>query len=222
MKIHDFDPDNRPRERFLAHGPSALSSAELLALILRTGTKNCNILDTCNQLIRRFSLEKLPNTSIHELMEINGIGPSKAMQISAIFELNKRLHHMQNRNKKIQCAQDVYEYMEGKIPDETREHLFILHLNTKNQVIKDEIVSVGTLNAALIHPREVFKSAIRESDHAIILVHNHPSGDPHPSIADKQVTELLKKTSNVIQIELLDHVIVSKTDWFSFKDHGLI
>jgi DNA repair protein RadC len=222
MRLHDFDPDNRPRERFLNSGAASLSPAELLAIILRSGSRNLNIVDTCNTIIARFTLEKLVNVSIVELQEIRGIGETKAMQIVAIFELNKRLHYSRNVNKKIQAASDIFEYMSGRVPDETKEHLFVLHLNTKNQIIKTELVSVGTLNAALIHPREVFKAAIRESSHAIILVHNHPSGDVEPSNADKQVTELLKKASTVIQIELLDHVIIGKTTWFSFRESSLL
>lgn len=222
MRLHDFDPENRPRERFLRSGAASLSPAELLALILRTGTKNLNIVDTCNELIARYGLEKLANITLGELEEVKGIGEAKAMQIVAIFELNKRLHYTRNLNKKIQAARDVFEYMAGRVPDETKEHLFVLHLNTKNQIIKTEIVSVGTLNAALIHPREVFKAAIKESSHAIILVHNHPSGDVEPSNADKQVTDLLKQAGAVIQIDLLDHIIVGKTGWFSFRESGLL
>ncbi|MGB7512435.1 MAG: DNA repair protein RadC [Pelodictyon phaeoclathratiforme] len=222
MRIHDFDPENRPRERLLRSGAASLSPAELLAIILRTGTKNLNIVDTCNELIARYSLEKLANITLEELKEVKGIGDAKAMQIVAIFELNKRLHYSRNLNKKIQAARDVFEYMAGRVPDETKEHLFVLHLNTKNQIIKTELVSVGTLNAALIHPREVFKSAIKESSHAIILVHNHPSGDVEPSNADKQVTDLLKQASTVIQIDLLDHIIIGKTGCFSFRESGLL
>ncbi|MEI6758689.1 MAG: JAB domain-containing protein [Chlorobium sp.] len=222
MRIHDLDPENRPRERFLRSGPASLSPAELLAIILRSGTKNLNIVDTCNELIASFGLEKLADAKLGELKKTKGIGEAKAMQIVAIFELNKRLHFNRNLNKKIQAARDVFEYMEGRIPDEKKEHLFVLHLNTKNQIIRNELVSVGTLNASLIHPREVFKSAIRESAHAIILVHNHPSGDVEPSNADRQVTELLKKASAVIQIDLLDHVIIGKTGWFSFRESSLL
>ncbi len=222
MRIHDFDPDSRPRERFLSSGAASLSPAELLAIILRTGTKNLNIVDVCNEVIAKFTLEKLSAVTIKELQEIKGIGTAKAMQIIAVFELNKRLHYSRNQNKKIQAASDIFDYMAGRVPDETKEHLFVLHLNTKNQITKTELVSVGTLNAALIHPREVFKSAIKESSHAIILVHNHPSGDTEPSNADKQVTELLKKASTVVQIDLLDHVITGKTGWFSFRESGIL
>ena len=222
MRIHDFDPDSRPRERFLSSGAASLSPAELLAIILRTGTKNLNIVDVCNEVIAKFTLEKLSAVTIKELQEIKGIGTAKAMQIIAVFELNTRLHYSRNQNKKIQAASDIFDYMAGRVPDETKEHLFVLHLNTKNQITKTELVSVGTLNAALIHPREVFKSAIKESSHAIILVHNHPSGDTEPSNADKQVTELLKKASTVVQIDLLDHVITGKTGWFSFRESGIL
>ncbi|MBM3422323.1 RadC family protein [Chlorobium sp.] len=222
MRIHDLDPENRPRERFLVHGASSLSPAELLALILRSGTKNLNIIDTCNELIAMYSLEQLADLPLSELQKIKGIGQAKAMQIAAIFELNKRIHFRRNELKKIQSAADVFEYMTGRIPDETKEHLFVLHLNTKNRVIRHENVSVGTLNASLIHPREVFKSAIRESAHSIILVHNHPSGDVEPSNADRQVTGILKQAGSILQIELLDHVIVGKEKWFSFREHSLL
>jgi len=222
MRIHDLDPENRPRERLQLYGAASLSPAELLAIILRSGSKNLNIIDTCHELIAAHGLERLADLPLSELQKIRGIGPAKAMQICAIFELNKRIHFRKNNNRKILSARDVSEYMAGRVPDETKEHLFVLHLNTKNRVIRHDIVSVGTLNASLIHPREVFKSAIRESAHAIILVHNHPSGDVDPSNADRQVTEILKKAGGILQIELLDHVIVGKENWFSFREHSLL
>jgi len=131
MRIADFDPENKPRERFIAHGPAALSSAELLAIVLRVGTREHNILDTCNELLSLHGLEALAELTLEELQETSGIGPSKAMQIKAIFELNKRLHYKRNTNRKIQGARDVFEYMKGRVSDETKEHLFVLHLNTK-------------------------------------------------------------------------------------------
>ncbi|MEI8033308.1 MAG: DNA repair protein RadC [Chlorobiaceae bacterium] len=222
MRITDLDPDSRPRERFLSSGAASLSPAELLALILRTGTRNQNIIDICNELMSRFTLEGLSEATVGELQKQKGIGKAKAMQIAAMFELNKRLSYSRNQNRRIQASRDVFEYMAGRIPDEKKEHLFVLHLNTKNQVIRHEQISVGTLNASLIHPREVFKLAIRESAHAIILVHNHPSGDVEPSNADRQVTSLLKEASGLLQIELLDHIIIGTTEWFSFREHSLL
>lgn len=222
MRIHDIDPENRPRERFLNTGPAALSPAELLALVLRSGTPGHNIVDTCNELLARHPLESLPTLSLKELQRQQGIGQAKAMQIMAVFELHKRLHYRRNTNPRVQSARDVHEYMKGRIPDESKEHLFLLFLDAKNRIIRHEIISVGTLTASLIHPREVFKAAIRESAHAVILVHNHPSGDVQPSNADKQVTSILKQAGSLLQIELLDHVITGPDDWFSFRDHSML
>ncbi|HED31257.1 MAG TPA: JAB domain-containing protein [Prosthecochloris aestuarii] len=222
MRIHDLDPEHRPRERFLRSGASSLSSAELMALILTTGTPKHNIVDTCQQMISTHSLERLTVLSLKELQEFPGIGPAKAMQIKAVFELQKRIYYRRNSNKKVRSARDVFDFMAGRIPDETREHLLLLHLNTKNQIIRHDIISVGTLNASLIHPREIFKPAIRESAHAVIIVHNHPSGDVEPSNADKQVTTALKKASGILQIELLDHVIIGRDTYFSFREHSLL
>lgn len=222
MRIHDIDPDNRPRERFLRSGKEALSPAELLALILRSGTQKLNIIDTCNQLIAMHGLEGLADLSLNELQEQPGIGQAKAMQIAAIFELNRRVRFTRTMNRKVQGARDVFEYMQGRIPDETKEHLFVLFLSTKNRILSHETVTVGTLTASLIHPREIFKAAIRQSAHSIILVHNHPSGDVQPSNADKQVTSILKKSGDLLQIAMLDHVIVGNNDWFSFRDHSLL
>jgi DNA repair protein RadC len=222
MRIHDLDPQSRPRERFLDSGPAALSPAELLALILRSGSPSQNIVDTCNQIIASAGLDQLADLSLKELQAFSGIGPAKAMQIMAVFELHKRLQHSRNRNKKVQSARDVFDYMCGRIPDETKEHLFLLHMNTKNQITRHDLISVGTLNASLIHPREIFKAAIRESSHAIILVHNHPSGDVEPSNADRQVTSILRQASAVLQIDLLDHVIIGSDNWFSFREHSLL
>jgi len=222
MRIHDIDPDNRPRERFLRSGKESLSPAELLALILRSGTAKLNIIDTCNKLISENGLERLADLSIQELQQTPGIGEAKAMQIAAIFELQRRLHFARNINRKVQGARDVFEYMRGRIPDESKEHLFVLFMSTKNQILRHETVTIGTLTASLIHPREIYKAAIRESAHSIILVHNHPSGDVQPSNADKQVTSILKKAGDLLQIELLDHVIVGSDDWFSFRDHSLL
>ncbi|NTU68774.1 MAG: DNA repair protein RadC [Chlorobiaceae bacterium] len=222
MRIHDIDPENRPRERFLHSGPASLSPAELLALILRSGTRGHNIVDTCNELLACHPLERLAGLSLKELQKIPGIGEAKAMQISALFEIHNRLHYTRNANLKVQSARDVFEYMKGRIPDGSKEHLCILFLDAKNRIMRHEIVSVGTLTASLIHPREIFKAAIRESAYAVILVHNHPSGDVQPSNADKQVTTILKQAGTLLQIDLLDHVIIGADDWFSFRDHSML
>ena len=140
------------------------------------------------------------------------------MQIKAIFELNSRHNLALRDGKPIKSAKDVYDYASQRLLSHDKEQFMILHLNSRNKVIKDEIISVGTLNASLIHPREIFKSAIKESANTIILVHNHPSGDPKPSDEDKDVTEKIIEAGELLDIKVLDHVIIGKERWWSWKE----
>ena len=215
MKIKDITPENRPRERLEKQGPSVLSDAELLAIILKTGNKTENVIDMSNRLISKYGFGKLSMCSLTELQEINGIGSAKASQILALFELNKRHSYSKTQGKPIKTAKDVFEHCSPKLSSSDREHFMILHLDTKNRVIKDEIVSVGALTGTIAHPREVFKSAIKESAHSVILVHNHPSGDPTPSDEDLKMTERLIESGEILGIKVLDHVIVGKEAWYS-------
>ena len=218
MRIKDISLENRPRERLEKQGPSVLSDAELLAIILKTGNKDENVIDVSNRLISKYGVDKLSNCSLAELQEIKGIGNAKASQIIALFELNKRHNISKQNGKPIKTAKDVFDYCSPKLSGVDKEQFMILHLDTRNKIIKDEIVSVGTLNSSLIHPREVFKSAIKESANAIILVHNHPSGDAEPSEEDKKITDILFKAGELLSIKVLDHVIIGKDSWHSFKD----
>jgi DNA repair protein RadC len=198
-----------------------LSDAELLAIILKTGNKNENAIDMSNRLISKYGFSKLSNCSHKELQEINGIGMAKACQICALFELNKRHAQSKMSGKTIKNAKDVYDYLCAKMCDLKQEHFVVLHLDSKNKIIKEETVFVGGLNSALIHPREIFKSAIKESSNSIILAHNHPSGDCEPSEEDKDITEKMNKTGEIVGIKVLDHVIVGKNRYWSFDDHNL-
>jgi|SRR3989344_5057235 len=218
MRIKDISLENRPRERLEKQGPSVLSDAELLAIILKTGNKDENVIDMSNRLISKYGVDKLSNCSLAELQEIKGIGNAKASQIIALFEFNKRHNISKQNGKPIKTAKDVFDYCSPKLSGVDKEQFMILHLDTRNKIIKDEIVSVGTLNSSLIHPREVFKSAIKESANAIILVHNHPSGDAEPSEEDKKITDILFKAGELLSIKVLDHVIIGKDSWHSFKD----
>lgn len=218
MRIKDISKENRPRDRFQKNGASSLSDAELLAVILQKGSKGENVIDMSNRLISKYGLSKLSDLSLKELQEIKGIGPAKAMQIKALFEFNKRHNLSRLSNCSIKCAKDVFEYASQRLQSNDKEQVIILHLDSKNRVIKDEVISIGTLNASIIHPREVFKSAIRESANSIILVHNHPSGDPAPSEEDKQITKRLNEAGKLLDIEILDHVIVGKDGYYSFKE----
>jgi DNA repair protein RadC len=180
MKIYDLPDSSKPRERFLKYGPEVLSDAELFAIILRTGTIEENVIEMSNRLISQFGLENLFDKSLRELQEIKGIGPSKAMQILAMSELGKRNSQAKKPIKKISQAKDVFDLFHERLKDKKQEEFWILMLNTKNHIIGEQLISKGTLDASIVHPREVFKPAIKNSAAKVVLVHNHPSGDPSP------------------------------------------
>ena len=216
MKIKDLPDSSKPRERFLKYGKEALSDAELFAIILRTGTINENVVDMSNRLLKEYSLEKLYDCSLKELQEIKGIGPSKAMQILAMSELGKRYNNSKKPIKKISSAKDVFNYFHEKLKDEKQEHFYVLILNLQNHIIKEELISKGVLDSAIIHPREVFKPAIKHSASKIILAHNHPSGNPNPSNEDLEITKKLIEAGKLIDIKIIDHVIIGDGEWWSW------
>jgi DNA repair protein RadC len=217
VKILDIPKEGRPRERFLKSGPQSLSDAELIAIILRTGNRQENVIDMSNRLISEYGLDNIFNCSIAELQKIKGIGPSKAMQLLAISELSKRRSLAKNPIKKISCAGDVFNLYHDRLKDEKQEHFIVLILNNKNGIIKEEIISKGILDSAIIDPREVFKPAIRNSGSRVILVHNHPSGDSTPSQDDIEVTQKLKSAGDLIGINILDHVIIGKGEFWNYN-----
>ena len=218
MKIKDLPKQNRPRERFLEKGPEALSDAELFAILLRTGTIGENVIDMSNRLINEYGLDKLFDCSLKELQEINGIGPSKAMQILTIAELGKRHSQSKNPIKKISSAKDVFDLFHNRLKDEKQEHFYVLHLNNMNRIQEEILISKGTLDKTLIHPREIFRYAIKNAVSKIILVHNHPDGDPMPSINDLEITDELVKAGNLMGIRIIDHVIIGKESKWSWKE----
>jgi DNA repair protein RadC len=218
MKIKDLPDSSRPRERFLKYGKEALSDAELFAIILRTGTINENVIDMSNRLIKEYSLEKLFDCSLKELQQIKGIGPSKSMQILAMSELGKRYSQSKNPIIKISSAKDVFDYFHERLKDEKQEYFYILILNNANNIIKEEFIPKGVLDSAIIHPREVFKPAIKHSASKIILIHNHPSGNPKPSNEDLEVTKQLIEAGKLIDIKVLDHVIIGNEEWWSWVE----
>ena len=217
-RIKDICQAERPREKLERYGPDSLSNDELLALILRTGHQSENAIDMSHRLINEYGLDKLSDLALRELQEIKGIGFAKACQIIALFEFNKRHAISKRAGKAIKCAKDVYEYALPLLSGKDKEHFMILHLDSKSRVIKDEIISIGILNASLVHPREVFKSAIKESANAIVLVHNHPSGDAEPSKVDEDVTSRLNETGKLLKIKVIDHVIIGKDNYYSFRE----
>ena len=224
MKIKDLPDSSKPRERFIKHGPEVLSDAELFAIILRTGTPGENVVDMSNRLISEYNLNKLFECSLKELQEIKGIGPSKAMQILAMAELGKRYNQLKQTEdkdqRKISCAKDVFDYFHERLKDEKQEHFYVLMLNSQNNIIGEHLVSKGILDASILHPREVFKPAIKNSASKIILVHNHPSGYSKPSNEDLEITKKLEEAGQMVDIKVLDHVIIGNGIWWSWRENS--
>mgnify|MGYP000844166391 FL=1 len=220
ITIKELPKIERPREKLMKYGPDKLSDEELLAIILRSGTKDENVIDLATNILKKFPKDKLPYTTFDELKDYHGIGPAKACEIIACFELGKRF--LKDKQTRIFLSpKQVWESLKD-IRESKKEHFVIFYLDTKNQEITQEIISIGTLNASLVHPREVFEPAVKNLAAQIILAHNHPSGDYQPSEDDIKITQKLVEAGNILGIEVIDHIIVTKKDFFSFRDKGLI
>lgn len=223
MTIRDMPAEYRPQARLISEGTMALSDAELLSLIIRTGSKMENAINLCHRMLSQFDLKQLSVAPVSQIMQIHGIKKAKAAQIAACFELSRRLEVFKGGDlAKINSPEDVYRLLYPGLRETKRELFIELCLDTKNQVIKQETISIGSLNANVVHPREVFKTAIRESAAHIIVAHNHPSGDPTPSREDIEITKKLVETGKVMGIDVLDHVIIGDGRHFSMKEAGHI
>lgn len=214
--------EDRPRERLLRLGSQALSDAELLAILLRTGSENENAYQLSLRLLTSFhDLRGLSQASHHELVAIKGIGPVKSLELQAAFELGRRqLGTIMGRRPMIRLPRDVADLMMPEMAHLTQEHFICLFLNTKNLVIGKQTIFVGSLDASIVHPREVFKEAIKRSSASVICVHNHPSGDPTPSREDIAVTKTLAGAGELVGITLLDHLIIGDGKYISLKEEG--
>jgi DNA repair protein RadC len=221
--IKQLPPELRPRERLLAAGPSALSDGELLGLLFGIGSREKTAVELAGEVISEAGgLHGLYDVSVHELVEINGIGEAKACVILAAVELGRRIGQVRNPGRPvISSPADVERLLRGRIANLDRENFVVVLLNTKNEVIETSTVSVGTLSASLVHPREVFKPAIRASAASVVLAHNHPSGKVEPSQEDREVTRRLGEAAGILGVEVLDHVIVGD-GYFSMKEHGML
>jgi len=222
--LKDLPAQERPRERLLQYGPEYLSNRELLAIILQTGTKDQSVFDLVDQLLAHFgSLPNLASATYEEMAIIKGIGPAKAAQVLAAFELAKRLNSTSlGVREVIQCPKDAATLVMDEMRLLDREHFVILMLNTKHAVIAKKVVSIGHLSASLVHPRELFKDVIKKSSAAIILIHNHPSGDPTPSEDDIKITKRLCEAGKLLGITVLDHLIVGDQRYVSLREQGII
>ncbi len=220
MKIKDLSKTDRPREKLLKYGPGRLSDAELLAIVLRTGGKGMNVVELARKILRKYPEGKLANAPAGELEAEHGLGAAKACEIAACFELGRRM--LQDKPAVLVLSpREVWEQLKD-VRDNKKEHFVVFFLNTQNRQIHRETVSVGTLNASLAHPREIFEPAIRHAAAHVIVAHNHPSGSLEPSDEDLQVTRRLAEAGRLLGIELLDHVIVTDSGYHSFKEHNLL
>lgn len=222
--IKDLPVEMRPREKMQSQGPEALSDGELLAILIRVGGRSESALDLANRLLAQpQGLRFLVEATIEELSRIKGIGLAKASQIKAAVELGRRISLDRGEIRPvIRSPEDVAALLMEKMRFLDREHFQVLTLNTKNQVLGIETAFIGSLNSSIVHPREIFKEAIRRSAAALILVHNHPSGDPNPSPEDLAVTRRLQEAGQLLGIEVLDHVIIGDQRFYSLKQQGNI
>ena len=223
MKINDIPWYNRPGIRLKKKGPSSLSDSELLAIVIGRGNKEENAVDISNRVLKSYNFYKLSALSFHELnKEFKNQVP--AMKIQAMYEIFRRTNKLNKKGfkQKIKTTKDVYSYFIDELSDKKKEHFYALFLDTKNRIIGEELISVGLLDASLIHPREVFNPAIKACCNAVILVHNHPSGDSNPSVEDKKVTKILFEAGDLLGIKVLDHVIIGKDDYVSLKEKDVI
>ena len=221
--IKQLPPELRPRERLLAEGPEALSSAELLGILFGFGSTEKTAVELASEIIsENGDLFGLYKVGVYDLMQTHGVGEAKACTILAAVEFGKRLGRVRNPGRPvISSPADVDGLLRGRIANLDRENFVAVLLNTKNEVIGFPTISVGTLSASLVHPREVFKPAIRASAAGVVLAHNHPSGKVEPSREDREVTERLTSVAGIIGIEVLDHVILGD-GYFSMREHGLL
>src|SRR5699024_9483663 len=212
----------RTRERLLTLGATHLSNKELLAILIGSGTKEASVIDLSQRLLMHFEgIKLLSDATIEELTAIKGIGPAKGVVILAAIELGKRMSQYKPMEQyTIMSPQDGADYVMEEMRQLTQEHFVVLFLDTKNQVIHQQTIFIGTLNSSIVHPREIFREAVRRSAASIVCAHNHPSGDPTPSHEDIQVTRRLVESSKIIGIELLDHIIIGNQTFISLKEKG--
>lgn len=216
--IKDLSHDEKPREKLKKYGVKNLTDEELIAIILRCGTKNMSVKDLAIKIKKEFN--DLSDLSYIELSKIKGMGEVKAITLLAAIELGVRSTYKEEKNIKFNKANIIYEFFKNKLINLQQENLIAIFLDNKNNLITYKTIFIGTINMSISHPREIFKEAIKNSSVYLVLVHNHPSGDPTPSIADMKFTKQVYQTSKVVGIPLLDHIIIGNCKYYSFYDNG--
>jgi len=228
LKIREMPKEDRPREKLAARGAGALSDAELIAILLRTGMAGANAVEVARLLIERYkSLGALSRCTVNEIAKIKGIGFAKATQLVAAFGLGQRLARETLSRTKIDTPELVYELLGPEMRALHKESLRVILLDTRYRLLRIEEVSLGSVNESIAHPRDVFRPALIFSAYAVVVAHNHPSGDPSPSQADHSLTRRLREAAELLQIKLLDHIIIGapaegQSAYFSFKEMGAL
>lgn len=228
LKIREMPQDERPREKLVAHGAGALADSELIAILLRTGLPGANAVDVARELLQRYgSLAALSRCTVKEIAAIRGIGTAKGVQLVAAFGLGQRLARETLVRQKLDSPELVHDLIAPELRALHKESLRVLLLDTRYHLLRMEEVSLGSINESIAHPRDVFRPAVIASAYAVIVVHNHPSGDPSPSQSDHSLTRRLAEAAELLQIKLLDHIIIGapaegRLPYFSFKEAGVL
>ncbi|PQP80049.1 hypothetical protein C0Q44_29530 [Paenibacillus sp. PCH8] len=222
--MRDIPQEERPRERMMEYGAGALSHAELLAILLRTGTRQESAVHMAQRMLTQAGgIRPLMDLSLEELTAMKGIGNAKAVQLKASIELGHRIARSRlTPSTSIRTPHDAADILMEQMRYLQKEHFVCLFLNSKNHIIAQETLSMGSLNASIVHPREVFRAAIKCSSASIVCAHNHPSGDPTPSPEDIQITKRLIEAGTIVGIDVLDHIIIGDGTYVSLKEKGLV
>ena len=224
MGVKDLPLEDRPREKLTLRGPQNLSDAELLAILLRTGKKGKSVVSIANEMIKtNRNLAFLASKTLSDLMKVDGIGKDKAATLLAAFEISRRILSQSKwfNDRKITSPQDVAEIFIPLLRDELKEKFILVCLNSANKIIIQEEISVGNLNSSVVHPREIFKAAIDHRSASIILLHNHPSGNPEPSNEDISITKKIVESGKILDIPVFDHIIIAGNSFTSFVERRL-
>lgn len=222
MKLKALPSEERPREKLIKHGPRFLTNSELLAIILGTGNKEENVLSLSNRILHKHNIKSLSRINLNKLTDEMGIGLAKSCQISACFELGRRVSAFKEKNSSVKNAKDLVILFGPEMNSLKQENFKVVLLDPRNKIIKEQTIFTGSFNESLINPREIFKFALEESADSIILIHNHPSGDSNPSMPDIETTQEILKAADILKIPLIDHIIIGGNNYFSFKEKKLI
>ena len=221
LAMRDIEESERPRERLFTLGPGALSDADLVAVLFGTGSAGDGVVETATRVAESIDLRRVNQVPTEDLLAVRGLGPARAAQLLAAAELGRRLWPDRESSPLVRGPENIFE-LSRDIRAANREHFVGFYLNSRNQVLRREVISIGSLNASIVHPREVFIPAIAVSAAGLILAHNHPSGDPTPSEEDRAITRRIQEAGRLLGIELLDHVVVARDSYTSFKERRLL